>query len=151
MPVIIRQKVDSKVTYVATIHKYIRFHSFILLIHNCIKAWRTITPAKIYFLDVYDSTNQFNFIFQMKQIPVKEETDPNPLPHLMILTLLADYCRQFLLDFIKENDTSICCTKVKCGQHLKVLRFSKRASKFVRFWKRARIIKSKHFEEFLKF
>ena len=55
---------------------------------------------------------QNNFIFQMKQIPVKEETDPNPLPHLMILTLLADYCRQFLLDFIKENDTSICCTKV---------------------------------------
>ena len=50
----------------------------------------------------------------MKQIPVKEETDPDPLPHLMILTLLADYCRQFLLDFIKENDTAICCTKVKC-------------------------------------
>ena len=49
----------------------------------------------------------------MKQIPVKEETDPDPLPHLMILTLLADYCRQFLLDFIKENDTAICCTKVK--------------------------------------
>ena len=65
------------------------------------------------------------FIFQIKQIPVKEETDPDPLPHLMILTLLADYCRQFLLDFIKENDTAICCTKVKCGQQLKVLRFSK--------------------------
>ena len=51
----------------------------------------------------------------MKQIPVKEETDPDPLPHLMILTLLADYCRQFLLDFIKVNDTAICCTKVKCA------------------------------------
>ena len=68
----------------------------------------------------------------MKQMPVKEETDPEPLPHLMILTLLADYCRQFLLDFIKENDTTICCTKVKCGQYLKVLRFSNRTSKFLR-------------------
>ena len=68
----------------------------------------------------------------MKQIPVKEEADPDPSPHLMILTLLADYCRQFLLDFINENDSSICCTKVKCGLHLKVLRFSNRASKFFR-------------------
>ena len=71
----------------------------------CFKKWKNSKKLKKHIF----------FVFQMKQIPVKEETDPDPLPHLMILTLLADYCRQFLLDFIKVNDTAICCTKVKCA------------------------------------